>query len=113
MSIEIVVSDLVKRFGDTPALDGISARIVGGRLTGVVGPDGAGKTTFMRCLAALMLPCEGSISVCGHDVVTQGSAIHDITGYMPQRFGLYEDLSVMQNLKLYAELRALDAGPDC
>ena len=111
MAVEIVVTDLVKRFGDTPALDGITARISGGRLTGIVGPDGAGKTTFMRCLAALMLPSEGTITVCGHDVVTAAGPIHDITGYMPQRFGLYEDLTVMENLKLHAELRGLDVGP--
>ena len=111
MAVEIVVTDLVNRFGDTPALDGITARISGGRLTGIVGPDGAGKTTFMRCLAALMLPSEGTITVCGHDVVTAAGPIHDITGYMPQRFGLYEDLTVMENLKLHAELRGLDVGP--
>ena len=111
MSVEIVITDLVKRFDTTAALDGVTARIVGGQLTGVVGPDGAGKTTLMRCLAALMLPTEGTITVCGHDVVTQAGTIHEITGYMPQRFGLYEDLSVMQNMHLYAELRGLDAGP--
>jgi ABC-2 type transport system ATP-binding protein len=111
MSVEIVFTDLVKRFGATPALDGVSARIAGGQLTGVVGPDGAGKTTLMRCLAALMLPTEGAITVCGHDAASQAAIIHQITGYMPQRFGLYEDLSVMQNMHLYAELRGLDAGP--
>ncbi|MEE4146606.1 MAG: ATP-binding cassette domain-containing protein [Halieaceae bacterium] len=110
MSVEIVITDLVKRFGDIPALDGVTARIRGGQLTGVVGPDGAGKTTLMRCLAALMLPSEGTITVCGHDVVTRAGTIHEITGYMPQRFGLYEDLSVMQNLHLHAELRGLDTG---
>ena len=111
MSIEILIDGLVKHFGDTTALDGISARIRGGRLTGIVGPDGAGKTTLMRCLAALMLPSEGSISVCGLDVATRGDAIHEITGYMPQRFGLYEDLTVRENMALYADLRGLDAGP--
>jgi ABC-2 type transport system ATP-binding protein len=111
VSVEVVVTGLVKRFDESLALDGVSARILGGRLTGVVGPDGAGKTTLMRCLAALMLPSEGAITVCGHDVVTQAGAIHEITGYMPQRFGLYEDLSVMENMKLYADLRGLDAGP--
>ena len=111
MSIEILIDGLVKHFGDTTALDGISARIRGGRLTGIVGPDGAGKTTLMRCLAALMLPSEGSISVCGLDVATRGAAIHEITGYMPQRFGLYEDLTVRENMALYADLRGLDAGP--
>ena len=111
MSIEILIDGLVKHFGDTTALDGISARIRGGRLTGIVGPDGAGKTTLMRCLAALMLPSEGLISVCGLDVATRGAAIHEITGYMPQRFGLYEDLTVRENMALYADLRGLDAGP--
>lgn len=111
MAVEILVTDLVKRFGDNLALDGITARIQGGRLTGLVGPDGAGKTTLMRCLAALMAPSQGTITVCGHDSVTQTGAIHGISGYMPQRFGLYEDLSVMENLKLYAELRGLDVGP--
>ena len=111
MSIEILIDGLVKHFGDTTALDGISARIRGGRLTGIVGPDGAGKTTLMRCLAALMLASEGLISVCGLDVATRGAAIHEITGYMPQRFGLYEDLTVRENMALYADLRGLDAGP--
>ncbi len=111
MANDIVITDLVKRFGEVTALDGLSARIVGGRLTGLVGPDGAGKTTLMRCMAALMLPSEGRVAVCGHDVADDADAIHNITGYMPQRFGLYEDLSVMENLQLYAELRALDIGP--
>ncbi len=111
MAVEILITDLVKRFGDSLALNGITARIQGGRLTGLVGPDGAGKTTLMRCLAALMAPSEGTITVCGHDSVTQTGAIHGISGYMPQRFGLYEDLSVMENLKLYAELRGVDVGP--
>jgi len=111
MSVEIVISGLVKRFGAIPALDGVTTRISGGQLTGVVGPDGAGKTTLMRCLGALMLPTEGEITVCGYDSVSQAATIHEITGYMPQRFGLYEDLSVMQNMQLYADLRGLDAGP--
>ena len=110
MAIEIVITDLVKRFGTSAALDGVSARIRGGLLTGIVGPDGAGKTTLMRTLAALMLPSEGSVSVCGRDIVTEAAAIHDITGYMPQRFGLYEDLTVMENMRLYADLRGLDTG---
>lgn len=110
MTIQVDIAGLVKRFGETAALDGVTARINGGRLTGVVGPDGAGKTTLMRCLAALLLPTDGSITVCGHDVVTQSDTIHEITGYMPQRFGLYEDLSVIENMQLYAELRGLDAG---
>jgi len=96
-----------KRFGRVEALRGITARILPGRLTGLVGPDGAGKTTLMRLLAGLMDPTEGSIRVAGCDPVTERERIHLLTGYMPQRFGLYEDLTVADNLHLFAELRGL------
>jgi ABC-2 type transport system ATP-binding protein len=96
-----------KRFGDVEALSAIDATIEAGRLTGLVGPDGAGKTTLLRMLAALMAPTDGRISVAGFDVVEQAAAVHDRTGYMPQRFGLYEDLSVIENLRLYADLRGV------
>jgi len=96
---------LVKRFGDAPAaLDGVSIAIPAGRITGLVGPDGAGKTTLIRILAGLMAPSEGTVEVLGRP---PGEALDDI-GYMPQRFGLYEDLTVRENLVLYAELRGLD-----
>ena len=107
MSSAIEISDVFKRFGDTEALKGLSLEVPGGQLTGLVGPDGAGKTTLMRMLAALMTPSEGHIRVGGFDVAEQPEAIHQITGYMPQRFGLYEDLSVQENLDLYADLRGL------
>jgi ABC-2 type transport system ATP-binding protein len=104
---------VVKRFDDVTALTGIDATIESGRLTGLVGPDGAGKTTLLRMLGALMAPSEGQIRIGGHDVVADAAYVHMITGYMPQRFGLYEDLSVIENLHLYAELRAVDlAGRD-
>ena len=97
-------SGIVKRFGDAvTALDGASVRIWGGKVTGLVGPDGAGKTTLIRILAGLMRPDLGEVHVLGG---TPQSAVADI-GYMPQRFGLYEDLTVRQNLDLYADLRAL------
>src|SRR5208283_4917674 len=99
-----------KRFGATEALRGISASILPGRLTGLVGPDGAGKTTLMRLLAGLMDPSEGSIRVAGCDPVRERERIHTLTGYMPQRFGLYEDLTVADNLHLFAELRGLRSG---
>ena len=99
---------MLKVFDGTEALRGISAEIESGTLTGLVGPDGAGKTTLMRMMAALMIPDSGSIRVAGHDVVTQPREIHSLTGYMPQRFGLYEDLSVRENLELYADLQGLD-----
>lgn len=112
MSIGVAIDGFSKAFGATQALRDITARIEGGRLTGLVGPDGAGKTTLMRSLAALLIPDSGTISVCGFDVVTQAKEIHEITGYMPQRFGLYEDLSVLENMQLYADLRGLDSGAD-
>ena len=108
MTVEIKIDNVYKRFDEVEALGGISAEIQAGHITGLVGPDGAGKTTLMRMLAALMTPSAGHISLCGHDVVREPDAIHTLTGYMPQRFGLYEDLSVRENLRLYADLRALD-----
>jgi ABC-2 type transport system ATP-binding protein len=104
MTAAVEIDGVVKRFGDATALAGIDARIEGGRLTGLVGPDGAGKTTLMRMMAALMAPTEGSIRTAGSDVVAESRRVHTVTGYMPQRFGLYEDLSVIENLKLYASL---------
>jgi ABC-2 type transport system ATP-binding protein len=76
-----------------------------GQVTGVVGPDGAGKTTLLRLFAGLLLPSAGRLSVCGADTRTQLALIRQVVSYMPQRFGLYEDLSVQQNLNLYADLR--------
>jgi ABC-2 type transport system ATP-binding protein len=95
---------IVKRFGaGDPALDGVDIVIPGGSITGLVGPDGAGKTTLIRILAGLMGADAGEVNVLGK---APRDALDDI-GYMPQRFGLYEDLSVLHNLTLYAELRAL------
>jgi len=99
------VTGLVKRFKglSRPALDGLSLSIMPGRITGLVGPDGAGKTTAIRIMAGLMKPDEGELTVLGG---APGSNLGDL-GYMPQRFGLYEDLSVIENLELYAEMRSL------
>jgi len=110
VTAEVLIAGVSKRFGDVEALRGISAEIHSGQLTGLVGPDGAGKTTLMRMLAALMVPTEGTITVAGHDVLHDAGAIHHVTGYMPQRFGLYEDLSVQENLRLYADLRGMERG---
>jgi ABC-2 type transport system ATP-binding protein len=101
-------SGLVKRFegAESPALDGVGIDIAPGQITGLVGPDGAGKTTLIRVLAGLMAADEGQLSVLGgrpQDVLAD-------VGYMPQRFGLYEDLTVRENLDLYADLRALPAA---
>ena len=105
----VTIDALSKRYDDhgPAAIDNLTAVIKAGQVTGLVGPDGAGKTTLMRLMAALLLPTSGSIRVCGLDVVSQATAIHDTIGYMPQRFGLYEDLSVIENLDLYADLRGV------
>jgi len=95
---------VVKRFGaGEPALDGVAISIAAGEITGLVGPDGAGKTTLIRILAGLMKPNAGSIEVLGGAAGEDRESI----GYMPQRFGLYEDLTVLENLTLYARLRGL------
>ncbi|CAM5509328.1 ATP-binding cassette domain-containing protein [Eoetvoesiella caeni] len=105
----VVIDSLDKHFGHVQALQALSASIHYGRLTGLVGPDGAGKTTLMRILTGLLEPNAGRATVAGYDVVQDNEAIHVVTGYMPQRFGLYEDLSVMENMRLYAQLRGMDA----
>ncbi|MFV0281493.1 MAG: ATP-binding cassette domain-containing protein [Rhodoblastus sp.] len=105
----VVIEGLSKVFSpEAPAaIAALTTQIKPGQVTGLVGPDGAGKTTLMRLIAALLTPSAGRIEVAGLDVATQGPAIHETIGYMPQRFGLYEDLTVMENLRLYADLRGL------
>jgi ABC-2 type transport system ATP-binding protein len=105
----IVLDGVSKHFGNDAALCEVSACILPGRLTGLVGPDGAGKTTLLRLIAGLMTPSAGHIRVCGCDTVADGERLPELMGYMPQRFGLYDDLSVMQNLRLYARLRGIVA----
>ncbi len=103
----ILADDLTKQFSPAaaPAIDRLSARVGPGQVTGVVGPDGAGKTTLLRLFAGLLLPSAGRLSVCGADPRTELAVVRQHVSYMPQRFGLYEDLSVQQNLDLYADLR--------
>ena len=106
---DVVVSfrDLSKSFPGmaTPALDAVTGEIRNGFITGLVGPDGAGKTTLLRLIAGLLVPGAGSLTTLGHDPVHAAAAIHRELGYMPQKFGLYEDLSVLENLTLHADLR--------
>lgn len=90
-----------------PALENIHTIIPKGRMVGVAGPDGAGKTTLIRLIAGLLLPTQGEIRVAGYDTVKNAEIIPTLIGYMPQKFGLYEDLTVMQNLVLYANLRGV------
>jgi ABC-2 type transport system ATP-binding protein len=102
------LSDVTKSFGGaSPALDAVSGIFPAGEITGLVGPDGAGKTTLIRLMTGLMLPDSGTVTVLGFDTKRDAAAIQTTIGYMPQRFGLYEDLSVQENLNLYADLRGL------
>ena len=105
-----VVEELRHVFPGAPprvALDGISAEIQPGMITGLVGPDGAGKTTLLRLIAGLLRPTGGRVVVFGHEMTTDAAAAHPAIGYMPQRFGLYEDLTVAENLDLFADLHAM------
>ncbi len=100
----INISDLTKTFGDNVAVDHLNLDVYRGELFGLVGPDGAGKTTTMRLLASIMSPSSGSASVAGHSVLTEGELIREKIGYMSQKFGLYEDLTVIENILFYADI---------
>jgi ABC-2 type transport system ATP-binding protein len=103
----IVLSEVSKTYSGSkkPALQFVSAALKSGHITGVVGPDGSGKTTLMQIMSGLILPTQGTVTVCGFDTRLYTAEIHDILGYMPQRFALYEELTVEENLTLYAKLK--------
>lgn len=110
----VIAHDLVRLFPgvtknapETRALDGLTLNIRAGELTALVGPDGAGKTTFQRLIAGLYEPSSGSLAVLGTDVTADPQSVQNRISYMPQRFGLYEDLSVQENLDLYADLHGV------
>ncbi|MEW5190610.1 ABC transporter ATP-binding protein [Citrobacter freundii] len=93
--------------GPLYAVDGVSLQVRQGELTALVGPDGAGKTTLLRMIAGLLKPDGGTLRVLGIDVTQDPQAVQDRISYMPQRFGLYEDLTVQENLELYADLHGV------
>ena len=95
---------------EVQALRGVSLRMRSGLVMGLVGPDGAGKTTLMRLVAGLLVPDAGHIHVLGLDATRQSRQVQAALGYMPQRFGLYEDLSVQEHLDLYADLQGVPAA---
>lgn len=104
----VVLRGLRMRFGAREALRGIDARITPGRITGLVGPDAAGKTTLLRLVAGLMRPSGGDVRIFGMEASALLAASPNSIGYMPQRFGLYEDLTVRANLELHARLRGVE-----
>lgn len=95
---------LVKRFGPLVAVDGLSLEVAEGEAFALVGPDGAGKTTTIRLLCGIMDPDAGRAEVLGFDTVRQSERIKESIGYMPQRFGLYDDLTVAENISFYADV---------
>ena len=104
MSIVIQTKDLTRRFGDLAAVDHLNLTVEAGEIFGLVGPDGAGKTTTLRLLCGLMDPTEGGAMVAGYDVTRDPQAVKDRIGYMAQKFGLYQDLTVEENMDFYADL---------
>ena len=102
--VAIRLDALRRYFGSTKAVDGISLTIMRGEIFGLVGPDGAGKTTTMRLLTSIMEPTSGKAMVGGFDVVNDAESVKETIGYMSQKFGLYQDLSVIENLDFFADL---------
>ncbi len=100
----IEIKNLTKSFDDLIAVDDLSLSVAEGEVFGLVGPDGAGKTTTMRMLTAIMEPTSGDAWVAGHHIVEEGEAIKEEIGYMSQKFGLYTDLTVMENIDFYADI---------
>jgi ABC-2 type transport system ATP-binding protein len=100
----IVTRALTKSFAGLTAVDGLTLEVAEGEIFGLVGPDGAGKTTTMRLLTAIMDPTSGEAWVAGHHIVKEAEAIKEDIGYMSQRFGLYPDLKVIENLDFYADI---------
>jgi len=104
----ITVRDLHKSYGLTAAVRGLSFAVGPGRICGLLGPDGAGKTTAMRIVCGLLAPDGGTATVLGHDCAREAHRIKPLLGYMPQRFSLYPDLTVAENLRFFADLFAVD-----
>jgi ABC-2 type transport system ATP-binding protein len=100
----IEVKDLTRRFGALTAVDRLNLEVAPGEIFGLVGPDGAGKTTTLRLMCGLMAPDQGQVLISGHDATRETDVVRDHIGYMAQRFGLYPDLTVDENMFFYADL---------
>jgi ABC-2 type transport system ATP-binding protein len=100
----IVAAEVSRSFGALTAVSDVSFSLPAGRIVGLVGSDGAGKTTLLRLLATMLAPSSGAIRVGGLDVVRERSEVKEMIGYMPQRFGLYQDLTVAENLDFFMDI---------
>jgi len=105
----VSANHLSKSFGETHAVDDVSLQIKAGEVYGLVGADGAGKTTTMRLLVGALLPDHGDVTVCGYDVIRKTEDARSQLGYLSQRFSMYEDLTVLENIRFFAEVRGLKA----
>ncbi|NLD48007.1 MAG: ABC transporter ATP-binding protein [Clostridiaceae bacterium] len=113
MEYAIEVSNLVKKFGSFTAVDNISFKIPQGSIFGFLGPNGSGKSTTIRILCGALHPTSGEARVMGYDVVKSAEKVRQNIGYMSQRFSLYEDLTVEENLDFYAGIYGLDKATSC
>lgn len=100
----ITLDHLTKTFAETIAVNDVSFEVGAGEIFGLIGPDGAGKTTTLRVVSTAMLPTSGGVSIGEHDVVREAEAVREMVGYMPQRFALYPDLTVLENLNFFADM---------
>jgi ABC-2 type transport system ATP-binding protein len=100
----ITLDHLTKSFGETVAVADVSYETAAGEIFGIIGPDGAGKTTTLRVISTAMAPTTGRVTVDGHDVVREAETVKSVIGYMPQQFALYPDLTVLENLNFFADL---------
>ena len=104
MNPAIEISGVTKRYGTLTALDSVSFKVERGEMFGLIGPDGSGKSSLYRILATLTAPDEGSATICGLDTVNDYARLRTMIGYMPERFSLYQDLTVSENLRFFASL---------
>lgn len=104
MSPAIEITGITKRYGSITALDGVNLEVAKGELFGLIGPDGAGKSSLYRILATLSQPDAGAAKVCGLDTVSDYRKLRRVIGYMPERFSLYQDMTVAENLQFFASL---------
>src|SRR5574344_314200 len=103
----VEIKNLTKNFGNIIAVDNISLNIKKGQITGLIGADASGKTTLMRMIIGLLLSDSGEISTLELNPRTQKESVTSHVGYMPQKFGMYQDLTVNENLDLYSDLKCI------
>ena len=110
MEFTVSVEGLTRRFGDFTAVDNISFGVSRGEIFGLLGPNGAGKSTTIKMLCGILLPSSGSGHVSGYDIVKEQASIKSVIGYMSQKFSLYDDLTVMDNLEFFGSIYGLEGN---